>query len=123
MNANFLKASVDPEKADAMRQKARFYSGDGDVLCLTSLAQPLVTEMQEVIRFQQNQLEMACGAINHTLGRIAKLPAVRDQLGVCTETFERLTASLADTRDLPVDQVRNDIMPGSASFHRREEAA
>lgn len=111
--------------SETLKQKAKIYSGNADVMCLHSLAQPLVSEMQKVIRFQRRQLDQVAGAIEHTLERIKHDDIVRRRIGVCTETFEVLTAAYAEIQDLPVDQVRDGILPGSAAIHRprREEAA
>ncbi len=109
------------EKQTALR-KLREYAGPEDVMCLHALAQPLVHDLQEVIRFQKQQLETCADAIAYTLGRIAKERSARDVMGTCTETYERLTNALAEASNLDVDALRDQFIPGSAAFHRRAAA-
>lgn len=107
----------------SLRARAKILSSGEDVLCLHALAQPLVSEMQEVIRFQNKQLAQSADAIRHALIRIGSSEELQHHLGICTETFERLTAAFAEIEDLPVDQVREDVIPGSSAFHRKTEEA
>jgi hypothetical protein len=68
-------------------------------------------------------LELCAVAITHVLGRISGDEKVRYYLGAGTEAFGRLTAAYAALKKRPVDEVRDEILPGSASIHcpRREE--
>lgn len=106
-----------------MRAKIKQYAGPANVMCLEALSQPLVSEMQTCIRYQNRQLERAGDAIAHALGQIGSNERVAREIGVCTETFDRLTSALADIQDKPVEEVRESVLPGSAAFHRKRKGA
>lgn len=65
--------------------------------------------------------QRACQAIKYILDRIGAEADVAYRLGAGTQTFELLTASYAELSGTPVDTVRNEILPGSAAIHRRED--
>lgn len=106
-----------------IREKAVEYSGPDDVVCLHALAQPLVHEMQQVVRFQEKRLEQAGESIWYILNRLRSDSALRNLLGCGTESFERLTESFADISGKDVEFIRNESIPGSAAIHRPRVAA
>jgi hypothetical protein len=68
------------------------------------------------------ETEAACKrAINYLLVQIRDRDNVRELLGVCTESYSLLTHAAALLWDQPVDKVREQFIPGSATFHRRDE--
>jgi hypothetical protein len=67
------------------------------------------------------KIEKARKAIVHVLNRIRSDEKVRYYLGAGTESFEQLTGAYASLCDLPVDDVRNRYIPGSADLHRGDD--
>lgn len=106
--------------ADRQRIKLREFVGE-DVVCLHAIAQPLVNDMQNGIRFQRQQLEQCAEALHYVLHRIKREEEVRNKLGCGTEVYERLTAALANITDRDVDALRDHYIPGSAAIHRSHE--
>jgi hypothetical protein len=104
---------------DVMRELARRMSSQEDILCLHALAQPLVSEMQDVIRYQKRQLDRCADALEYALNRISRENELRNLFGAGTETYERLTAAAAEISGDDVDSLRDQIIPGSASIHKR----
>lgn len=106
-----------PKAPDDMRVKVREFTGNGDVIPLHAIDQGLVTDMQKCIRFQRAQLDKCADALHYVLNRISREPDLRNKMGAATETFERLTAALADAKDRDVDALRDHYIPGSAAIH------
>lgn len=109
-----------PEVPD-MRVKVREWTGPEDVMPLHAICQPVVTEAQQCIRFQRQQLDRCAEALHYVLRRIKNEERVRMLLGAGTEVFEKLTAALADAKDRDVDAVRDYYIPGSAALHRARD--
>jgi hypothetical protein len=57
-------------------------------------------------------------AIDHVLFRIRDEANVSNFLGVGTESYSLLTNAKALLTNQPVDEVREEILPGSAAIHR-----
>ena len=104
---------------EKMRELARRMAAPEDILCLHALAQPLVSEMQGVIRFQRRQLDQCAKALSYVLERIRNEHEAAHRFGVCTEAYDRLTAALSEATDQDVDALRDSILPGSARLHRK----
>lgn len=111
-----MSDSVTPEMVT--RAKLREWTGDADVMCLHAICQPVVNEAQGCIRFQRQQLDACAAALHYVLDRVRTEERIRMLLGAGTETFERLTAALANASDRDVDAVRDHYIPGSAKLHR-----
>ena len=77
-----------------LRAKLKEFTGE-TVICLHAIDQPLVTDMQNCIRFQAGQLDECALTIVHLLKRIANHKQVRYYCGAGTETYDRLTKALA----------------------------
>ncbi len=58
-------------------------------------------------------------AIDHALLQIKMNQSVSYMLGVGTETYEQLTGAKAALLGMPVDEIRDEIFPGSAAVHRK----
>jgi hypothetical protein len=108
---------------EALRKKAAHFAGNCDVLCLHALAQPLVDEMQNVIRYQQTIIDRELKAIEYVLNRIQNSESVSYVIGAGTETFGKLTEAKAIATGLDVEGIRNEVLPGSASIYRERRAA
>jgi len=91
----------------------RHFTGHG-VLCLHSICQPLVDEMQAVILYQQDQLDRAVKAMDHSIRTQG------DNL-LPTQQFTLFTNSIAEIKGEDVDALRDKYLPGSAAMHRRDE--
>jgi len=59
-------------------------------------------------------------ALTYVLARISHDKDVRNLLGVGTETYSRLTKAYSLVTGESVDEVRDRVIPGSASIHREE---
>jgi hypothetical protein len=88
----------------------REFTGE-DVMCLHAICQPLVNEMQAVIRHQREQLNRAVAAMEYSIRRQG------DNLAG-TQQFTNLTKIIAEIKGMDVDAVRDHFIPGSASIHK-----
>lgn len=109
------------ETKPELRVKLLEYRGLDDVMCLHAICQPVVSQMQNCIRFQNEQLQGCAAALHHVLKRIKVDEKVQYKLGAGTESFELLTAALADCTNRDVDAVRDYYIPGSAALHRDQK--
>ena len=97
-------------KPDLVRE----FSG-ADVLCIHPICQPMVDEMQAVIRFQRDQMQRAVAAMDYAL-------TVQGDKLMAKEQFTRLTRVIAEINGQDVDAVREHYIEGSATLHKcREE--
>jgi hypothetical protein len=92
-----------------------------DIVCLHVLDQPLVSQMQKAIRFQQDLQIEAAKNIWYVLRRIKEDDQVRYHLGAGTESYARLTAAYASLTGKDVDAIRDQVLPGSADLHKEQE--
>jgi len=104
---------------EILRDLARRMGSQWDILCLHAPAQPLVGEMQDVIRYQKRQLDRCADALEYALNRIAREEKVQQVFGCGTEAFERLTAAAAEISGDDVDSLRDQILPGSSAIHKK----
>ncbi len=86
----------------------------GDVLCLHPICQPVVNEMQAVIRHQREQLVRAVAAMDYVV-------RVQGEKLLATEQFGRLTLAIAEIKGQDVHGLREQYLPGSANFYRRDD--
>jgi hypothetical protein len=87
-------------------------------VALAHIDQPLVNELIELLKAQDDAVRASISAIGRVLNRIKVDEQIRYKMGAGSETFERLTKaeSLITGRD--VEEIRNYIIPGSADLHR-----
>ena len=64
----------------------------------------------------EQKLKLAEKALLATLKRIQSVPAVGYHIGAGSSTFELVTAAFSAINGQPVDEVRENIMPGSAAI-------
>ena len=86
-----MKTTANPE---VMRDLASKLARGEDVLCLHALAQPLVSEMQDVIRFQRAQLDECSQAFHYFLRRVQEEPALQSPM-IATEALARIVRATA----------------------------
>ena len=67
--------------------------------------------------------EICKRAINHVLCQIRDREDVQYLLGCGTQSYGLLTEAAAALDGEPVDQVRNNLIPGSGEIHGRRRAA
>lgn len=70
------------------------------------------------MKTDQEILALAQPAIDAVLRRIRDNPTIRFEMGVGSQTFTDLTAVSAALHNMPVDRVRESIIPGSSEFCR-----
>jgi hypothetical protein len=70
----------------------------------------------------EEKLSLCQRAIDHVLVRIQENEKTRYYLGAGTESFARLTEAYAALHDEPVDDVRNQVIPGSAGLHQLRQS-
>ena len=89
------------------------FTGD-DVLCLHAICQPLVDQMQAVIRFQRDQLSRAVAALDYSIRMQGN-----NLLG--TQQFTKSTLIISELTGKDVDSIREHYIQGSANMHRGRE--
>jgi hypothetical protein len=87
----------------------REFSGE-DILCLHAICQPLVTDLQAVIRHQQELLRQSVEAMEYSIWR------QRDNL-VGTQQYTNLTRVISQITGEDLDALRDRFIPGSSSIH------
>jgi len=64
----------------------------------------------------EEQNKLARRAVLHVLMLIRKSPAVRNELGAGTESFDLLTAAASVLTNEPLLKIREHVAPGSAAL-------
>jgi len=121
MNGAECGAQSNDQRDAILRDLALTLSNPNDVLCLHAICQPVVSEMQDVIRYQRRQLDLCVEALAYALNRIAAEQVLRFRMGEGTEVFGLLTLALAEASNRNVNNLRNEILPGSAAIHQEME--
>ena len=68
----------------------------------------------------EDKIKLADAAITHVLRRIHESPSVGYYMGVCTESFDRLTTAYGALHDQPADDVKENFLPILAQDPCRE---
>ena len=112
-----IGGEIKTDDEEIYRDLARQLTSPEDVLCLHAICQPVVNQMQNVVRFQRRQLDQCADAIGYLMDRLQADSRLAN-LFLGTESFTRLTAALAEIKNENLFVLREFILPGSGPLHR-----